>query len=240
MCSGAGRDRTLAGFYVLCLQLVGAAFMAARGRPQGWPLRPDTLGRACSAEVNAPGRGSRFILGWRVFHGNLFGSVFLPCLRRPRFLAEESGGKDGSGRGIPISPAPTPHPLKRPIRGAAAPLLDVPPREGRTPRRFSYWRIGLVPLFRRGAHRAPAGHRSAVIRRGGYHPPAIPVLSPSVGAGPRPARRCMSGNDGMGMFRLRAGYFPGKESSQSSPGLRARTQEHSSDTLTYAAGAEAS
>ena len=130
MCSGAGRDRTLAGFYVLCLQLVGAAFMAARGRPQGWPLRPDTLGRACSAEVNAPGRGSRFILGWRVFHGNLFGSVFLPCLRRPRFLAEESGGKDGSGRGIPISPAPTPHPLKRPIRGAAAPLLDVPPRKG--------------------------------------------------------------------------------------------------------------
>ena len=27
-----------------------------------------------------------------------------------------------------------------------------------------------------------------------------------------------------GMFRLRAGYFPEKESSQSSPGLRARTQ----------------
>ena len=30
--------------------------------------------------------------------------------------------------------------------------------------------------------------------------------------------------DGVGLFRLRAGYFPGKESSQSSPGLRARTQ----------------
>ena len=29
---------------------------------------------------------------------------------------------------------------------------------------------------------------------------------------------------GMGIFRLRASYFPGKESSQSSPGLRARTQ----------------
>ena len=60
----------------------------------------------------------------------LFISAFLSCLRRPRFLAEESGGKDGSGRGIPIPPAPTPHPLKRPIRGAAAPLLDVPPRKG--------------------------------------------------------------------------------------------------------------
>ena len=60
----------------------------------------------------------------------LFISAFLSCLRRPRFLAEESGGKDGSGRGILISPAPTPHPLKRPIRGAAAPLLDVPPRKG--------------------------------------------------------------------------------------------------------------
>ncbi len=29
---------------------------------------------------------------------------------------------------------------------------------------------------------------------------------------------------GRGMFRLRAGYFPAKESSQSSPGLRARTR----------------
>ena len=32
-----------------------------------------------------------------------------------------------------------------------------------------------------------------------------------------------AGGDG-GMFRLRAGYFPAKESSQSSPGLRARTR----------------
>ena len=156
MCSGAGRDRTLAGLYVLCLQLVGAAFMATRGRPQGSPLRPDTLGRACSAEVNAPGRGSRFILGWRVFHGNLFGSVFLPCLRRPRFLAEESGGKDGSGRGIPISPAPTPHPLKRPIRGAAAPLLDVPPGgQGGNP---------LAWLVRRGRYGVRPRRRNVISR----------------------------------------------------------------------------
>ena len=42
----------------------------------------------------------------------------------------EKGREKQSGRGIPISPAPTPHPLKRPIRGAAAPLLDVPPRKG--------------------------------------------------------------------------------------------------------------
>ncbi len=55
----------------------------------------------------------------------LFISAFLSCLA----LSCRSG-EDGSGRGIPISPAPTPHPLKRPIRGAAAPLLDVPPRKG--------------------------------------------------------------------------------------------------------------
>ena len=39
------------------------------------------------------------------------------------------------------------------------------------------------------------------------------------------------------VFRLRAGYFPEKESSQSSPGLRARTQESISATLALAAGA---
>ena len=43
--------------------------------------------------------------------------------------------------------------------------------------------------------------------------------------------------DGVGLFRLRAGYFPGKESSQSSPGLRARTQGRSSVALAVAAGA---
>ena len=46
--------------------------------------------------------------------------------------------------------------------------------------------------------------------------------------------------DGVGLFRLRAGYFPGKESSQSSPGLRARTQESISVMQTIAAGAETS
>ena len=45
------------------------------------------------------------------------------------------------------------------------------------------------PGFRRGAQCAPAGCRATVIRRGGYQPPVFPVLSPSVGAGPRPARR---------------------------------------------------
>ena len=42
------------------------------------------------------------------------------------------------------------------------------------------------------------------------------------------------------MFRLRAGYFPEKESSQSSPGLRARTQESVSAALAIAGGAEPS
>ena len=129
MCSGAGRGRTLAGFYVLCFQLVGAAFMAARGRPQGWPLRPDTLGRACSAEVNAPGRGSRFILGWRVFHGNLFGSVFLSCLRRAPFCADRKGRKSRLGRGdFDFPPSQRPSPLKRPRRGNCdSPFLEFPP-----------------------------------------------------------------------------------------------------------------
>ena len=39
------------------------------------------------------------------------------------------------------------------------------------------------------------------------------------------------------MFRLRAGYFPEKESSQSSPGLRARTQKSCAVSLALAAGA---
>ena len=43
-----------------------------------------------------------------------------------------------------------------------------------------------------------------------------------------------------GMFRLRAGYFPEKESSQSSPGLRARTQESCAVSLAFPAGAVAS
>ena len=40
-----------------------------------------------------------------------------------------------------------------------------------------------------------------------------------------------------GIFRLRAGYFPEKESSQSSPGLRARTQESCAVSLAFPAGA---
>ena len=54
-----------------------------------------------------------------------------------------------------------------------SPPIGCTPREGRTPRRFSYWLIGLVPLFRRGAQRAPAKYRAAVIRRGGYYPPTV-------------------------------------------------------------------
>ena len=39
------------------------------------------------------------------------------------------------------------------------------------------------------------------------------------------------------MFRLRAGYFPEKESSQSSPGLRARTRESRAVSLAIPTGA---
>ena len=99
---------------------------------------------------------------------------------------------------------------------------------------------------------------------------------PLAGAGPKPARRCISENGSLGIFRLRAGYIPGKESSRVGtksvyskrpgghfspaplrllsnrdplrwahdwvpmPGLRARAQGRSSDTLALAAGAEAS
>ena len=41
----------------------------------------------------------------------------------------------------------------------------------------------------------------------------------------------------LGMFCLRASYFPSLESSQSSPDLRARTQESGFVTLASAAGA---
>ena len=84
---------------------------------------------------------------------------------------------------------------RKPLRWASfgAPYLRPPPigctPRGRTPLRFSYWPTGLVSLFRRGAQCAPAKYRATVIRRGGYQPPVFPVLSPSVGAGPRPARR---------------------------------------------------
>ena len=109
---------------------------------------------------------------------------------------------------------------RKPLRWASFGALYLRPPYWMSPPRNeprAVFRIGpsvWYSLFRRGAHRAPAKYRAAVIRRGGYYPPAAPVLSPSVGAGPRPARRCISGNDGMGMFRLRAGYFPGKESSR--------------------------
>ena len=100
----------------------------------------------------------------------LFISAFLSCLRRPRFLAEESGGKDGSGRGIPISPAPTPHPLKRPIRGGTA----VPP-------------IGCTPLGgapggmnpNKGAAAPLAGRFKGRFQRGGNRNPPLCPFFPS-------------------------------------------------------------
>ncbi len=47
-------------------------------------------------------------------------------------MPKKAGGKTGRGRGILISPAPTPHhPLKRPIRGLRPPYGCTPPgREG--------------------------------------------------------------------------------------------------------------
>ena len=48
----------------------------------------------------------------------------------PAFFPKKAGRKKGSGRGISISPAPTPHPLKRPIRGACGPPYWMYPPEG--------------------------------------------------------------------------------------------------------------
>ena len=60
--------------------------------------------------------------------GTLFVSVFLSCLRRAPFCADRKGRKSRLRRGIPISPALTIHPLKRPRRGNCdSPFLELPP-----------------------------------------------------------------------------------------------------------------
>ena len=54
--------------------------------------------------------------------------VFLSCLRRAPFCADRKGRKSRLRRGIPISPALTIHPLKRPRRGNCdSPFLELPP-----------------------------------------------------------------------------------------------------------------
>ncbi len=60
--------------------------------------------------------------------GTLFVSVVLSCLRRAPFCADRKGRKSRLRRGIPISPALTIHPLKRPRRGNRdSPFLELPP-----------------------------------------------------------------------------------------------------------------
>ena len=114
----------------------------------------------------------------RCISGNGVLGMFRP--RASDFLCGQKVTKEPSkGRGISISLSPLKSSLlKTTNQGGCGPPIGCTPREGRTPRRFSYWLIGLVPLFRRGAHRAPAGCRATVIRRGGYYPPAIPVYLP--------------------------------------------------------------
>ena len=54
--------------------------------------------------------------------------VSLSCLRRAPFWAARKGRKSRLRRGIPISPALTIHPLKRPRRGNCdSPFLELPP-----------------------------------------------------------------------------------------------------------------
>ena len=100
--------------------------------------------------------------------------VSLSCLRRAPFCADRKGRKSRLRRGIPISPALTIHPLKRPRRGNCdSPFLELPPSRsiGSFPAAGAYsvtppplrpvWKerprntgVGLVPA--RGRHEPDA------------------------------------------------------------------------------------
>ena len=61
-------------------------------------------------------------------HGVLFCGLGGAASGGAAFFPKKAAGKKGLGRGISISPAPTPHPLKRPKRGnCGPPSLETPP-----------------------------------------------------------------------------------------------------------------
>ena len=80
-------------------------------------------------ESFAPGTTSaRLVPNWRALHVTFLTPDFWSCLRRAPFCADRKGRKSRLRRGIPISPALTIHPLKRPRRGNCdSPFLELPP-----------------------------------------------------------------------------------------------------------------
>ena len=119
---------------------------------------------------------------------------------RPHFFPKK-WGKERAGRGISISPAPAPHPLKRPIGGnCGSPLLDVPPRlfyrrfpaawGATTPARCLPATVATMIFRRHGTNGGPPRRR---VPRGnpgrvsGQH--AVPLIRPSVLTGAPSPRR---------------------------------------------------
>ena len=132
-------------------------------------------GLSCSSgAIHLLPTSARIVSGWRIFHMNFFVSVFLSCLRRAPFWTARKGPKSRLRRGMPISPALTIHPLKRPRRGNCdSPFLELPPSRsiGSFPAAGAYsvtppplrpvWKerprntgVGLVPA--RGRHEPDA------------------------------------------------------------------------------------
>ena len=83
------------------------------------PQRPTPQGGlSCpSGAIHLLPTSARLVPGWRALHVTFLTHDFWSCLRRAPFWAARKGRKSRLRRGIPISPALTIHPLKRPRRG---------------------------------------------------------------------------------------------------------------------------
>ena len=94
------------------------------------PQRPTPQGGlSCpSGAIHLLPTSARLVPGWRALHVTFLTHDFWSCLRRAPFWAARKGRKSRLRRGIPISPALTIHPLKRPRRGNCdSPFLELPP-----------------------------------------------------------------------------------------------------------------
>ena len=94
------------------------------------PQRPTPQGGlSCpSGAIHLLPKSARLVPGWRALHVTFLTHDFWSCLRRAPFWAARKGRKSRLRRGIPISPALTIHPLKRPRRGNCdSPFLELPP-----------------------------------------------------------------------------------------------------------------
>ena len=110
------------------------------------PQRPTPQGGlSCpSGAIHLLPTSARLVPGWRALHVTFLTHDFWSCLRRAPFWAARKGRKSRLRRGIPISPALTIHPLKRPRRGNCdSPFLELPP--GCSAGRFSAAGASAVP-----------------------------------------------------------------------------------------------